>query len=114
MGRGLLVVLLLLASGEARAWNPHGHRVVAAIAYPQLRPEVKRQVAALLRLNPEYPRWVAGVPAAERERAAFLRASNWADDIRELPDYTDAPAPPRSGYGDKHKHKDWHYTNRPL
>jgi hypothetical protein len=111
----LAVVVLLSFARPARAWNPHGHRVVAAIAHDRLDPPVRRKVEALLALNPEHGRWVAGVAPADRGRAAFLRASNWADDIREAPGYHDeVPAGVHVGYQDRQTHKDWHYTNRPF
>jgi hypothetical protein len=114
MSRFAVFLAIVLVSAEARAWNPHGHRVVAAAAYPQLKPQVRAKIAALLPLNPEYQHWVEGVPHGERDLIAFMRASNWADDIRELPGYTDEPQPPRPGYQDRQKHKDWHYTNVPF
>jgi len=103
MRRFLIAVLLVGWAAEARAWNPNGHRVVAAAAYPKLQPQVRQKVAALLALNPEHRRWVEGVPPGERELAAFMRASNWADDIRDLP-----------GFPESQKHKDWHYINVPF
>src|SRR3954452_7075268 len=103
MRRFVVVALVLGWAVEARAWNPHGHRVVAAVAYAKLEPRVRQKVAALLPSNAEYSTWVAGVPPGERDLTAFMRASNWADDIRELP-----------GYSEQEKHKDWHYTNIPF
>lgn len=117
---GPLVLLMLVPGRPARAWNPHGHRVVTAIAYRSLTPPVKARVAALLRLNPAYGRWVAGVAAADRDLVAFMRASNWADDIREetsgySPDPPGAKSlTPRLGYRDKHRHDHWHFTNKPY
>jgi hypothetical protein len=103
MRRFVLAVLLLGWAFEARAWNPNGHRVVAAAAYPQLQPPVRQKVAALLALHPQYRRWIEGLAKEERELAAFMRASNWADDIREMP-----------GFPEAQKHKDWHYINIPF
>jgi len=103
MRRFVIAALVLGWAAPARAWNPHGHRVVAAVAYPQLQPQVRQKVAGLLALNPELRHWVEGVPRADRELAAFMRASNWADDIRELP-----------GFPEAEKHKDWHYINVPF
>ena len=115
MPRVLVIVLLLSLAGEARAWNPHGHRVVAASARARLETPVQRKVDALLALHPDHARWVAGVAPADRALAAFLRAANWADDIREAPDYRDEPrAPLVNGFADRQMHKDWHYTNRPF
>jgi hypothetical protein len=97
------VLAVVLGWGApARAWNPHGHRVVAAFAYRRLRPDVRWKVDALLALHPDHPGWVEGVPPGERSLAAFMRASNWADDLRERP----GPA--------ADKHPDWHYVNVPF
>jgi hypothetical protein len=103
VSRFTIVLLLLLPSVRAWGWNPHGHRVVAAVAYQQLTPAVREKAAALLRPLPEYRVWTRGVRAEDRDLVAFLRASNWADDIREDPHYAEAD-----------KHKDWHYINRPF
>lgn len=99
---GLAVLVGLLPAAPAQAWNPHGHRVVAALAYPRLRPAVRRTVDALLAAHPDHARWIEGVAPDERALAAFMHASNWADDIRERP----GPA--------ADKHPDWHYVNVPL
>jgi hypothetical protein len=107
-------LLLSFLPSEARAWNPHGHRVVVAVAHARLTAPVQRKVGVLLELHPDYRRWVAGVPPEERLLVALMRASNWPDDIREA-DYRDEPrAPLRQGYPDRQMHKDWHYTNRPF
>jgi hypothetical protein len=101
--RRLLVIALLLLPVPALAWSPHGHRVVASLAYRKLAPATRIKIAALLKLNPYYARWIAGVSPRDRDEVAFLRASNWADDIREDPSIPE-----------EQKHKDWHYVNRPY
>jgi len=103
MRRFAVAVLVLGWAMEARAWNPNGHRVVAAAAYPQLQPQVRQKVAALLAIHPQYGGWVEGAAGPDRDLTAFMRASNWADDIRELP-----------GFPEEQKHKDWHYINVPF
>ncbi|MGO7861458.1 hypothetical protein ACC676_07580 [Rhizobium ruizarguesonis] len=41
---------------------------VAALAYEQLTPAARAEANTLVRLNPDYPQWVAaGVPADIRE-----------------------------------------------
>ncbi|MGH8291065.1 MAG: hypothetical protein ACREV7_19005, partial [Steroidobacteraceae bacterium] len=84
IARGILlgVSLALLTAPTALAWNDFGHRVAAAAAYPRLTPAVRAQVGRLLRLNPDYGRWIAGVPAARREEVAFIEAATWADAIK--------------------------------
>jgi hypothetical protein len=111
------------APRAARAWDDFGHMEVAAVAFGSLTPKVKKRVAALLALNPRYPNWIVGAPAAERERAAFMRAATWADAIRTDPAFDhdpqhDPPGAPTAtqnvGYGDTLPHTYWHYVNRPL
>src|SRR5215510_15907357 len=111
---------LLLVSGEASAWNLRGHMVVAAIAWDQLTPAAKARAVALLRLNPNYAKWTAGVPAADKGRVAFVRAAGWADDIKSNSRYsndTDLSSPAASqnvGYGDRLQHRYWHYIDLPF
>jgi hypothetical protein len=95
--------------------------LVAAVAYEQLDPAVRQRVAALLRLNPNYPQWVQGVSASERTRTAFLRAATWADAIKGAPGYTNdniqqsgADAARNIGYADHLQHRYWHYVDLPF
>jgi hypothetical protein len=110
----VVCALVLVWAGEARAWNPYGHRVIAAAAYRRLEPGVARKVDALLALNPDYRRWTAGVAAGERALAAFMRASSWADDLRTDPRYSDGHELSDYSYRDRQRHADWHYINMPL
>jgi hypothetical protein len=126
-----LTVLLIYASIEpARGWNPHGHQVVAFIAYQHLTPAAKTRVLALLKLNPMFKTWIKGLPAnasAERKtRRAFVEAATWPDVIKGLPNYVnDGPEggnfPPDSptasqniGYPDLNRHKYWHFVDVPF
>src|SRR5262245_6890783 len=118
-----LVAAFALSIGEARAWNDFGHMEVAAVAYKRLRPKAKARVAELLRLNPSYSEWIAGVPAADRDRAAFMRAATWPDAIKTQPGYKVKPADdPQSaptasqniGYDDHFAHGYWHYADQPI
>src|SRR5690349_9074172 len=87
-----LVLLLLplcnvVAPAPAMAWWDLGHMQIAAVAFDKLEPSVRGKVATLLELNPDYQAWTAGVPDADRDRTAFVRAATWADDIKRRPDY---------------------------
>ena len=64
--RALLIGLLLVPS-LAAAWGPQGHRLVAALAWDELDPQVREQITALLEgeTDPTLP----GI-------------ANWADDLR--------------------------------
>ena len=48
-------------------WNDFGHMIVGAIAYDHLTPKVRTNVDALLRLNPSYQEWVAGIRSRKRQ-----------------------------------------------
>ncbi|MEX2693067.1 S1/P1 nuclease [Rhizobium mongolense] len=104
---------------NASAWWDEGHMQIAAVAYERLSPQIREKADALIRLNPEYESWVAGVPERLRPQYAFVRAAVWADDIKgQVTGYTDEGDTPDSptagrniGYGDSFKHGYWHYKD---
>jgi hypothetical protein len=115
------VVVGLAAPPAARAWNDHGHMLVAAIAYRQLAPNARARATALLRLNPDYAGWIAGVPTVSRDAVAFLRAATWPDVIKRTEGYvndsdhpTGAAARQNVGYRDKLQHRYWHFIDVPF
>jgi hypothetical protein len=94
---------------------------IAAVAYERLDPAVRAKVDALIKLNPDYSKWIGGVADANRDRFAFVHASTWADDIKGEDGYTDSGDTPTShnaarniGYADKLRHKYWHYLDLPF
>jgi hypothetical protein len=119
---GILVLAFFLSlAGEASAWNLRGHMEVAAIAWDQLTPRTKARVSQLLRLNPDQPDWIDGFPSKQKSKAAFTRASGWADDIKRRSDYADDGETPSGldssrniGYADKLMHRYWHYKDIPF
>lgn len=119
------VVALTSLISSASAWDDLGHMIVAASAYDQLTPEVQERVSTLLKLNPNYAKWIANVPKSDRSRMAFLRASRWPDDIKVDPAYkqdgrhdgnrpSGRKAARNIGYADKLQHKYWHFINLPF
>jgi hypothetical protein len=92
--RNWLTIAALLAvsltASPARAWWDGGNMQIAAVAYDRLDPAVPARVDALIKLNPDYSKWIGGVADAGRDRFAFVRASTWADDIRGEDGYTDS------------------------
>ena len=58
---------------------PHADR---RRAYDRLDPAVRTKVDALIKLNPDYSKWIGGVADADRDRFAFVHSSTWADDIK--------------------------------
>jgi len=102
----------------AAAWWDEGHMQVAYLAYQRLDPAVKEKADALLKLNPDYSKWVAGAPDAATARLyAFIHAATWADDIKNK-DYgytadkvTSPTAGQNIGYADHNQHAYWHYKD---
>jgi len=117
----LLACLFLQAPSRTFAWWDLGHMTVAAVAYDKLDPAVRAKIGALLKLNPDYWVWIQGVPADEQERAAFIHAATWSDDIKGRHDYArnsiehDGPnASLNIGYGDHLAHDYWHFVDTPY
>lgn len=118
-----LGLLFLGASllAPAQAWNDFGHMTVAAVAWRQLHPVARVRTSELLRLNPDYSRWVSGVAADQQDVIAFLKASTWADAIKHEAGYIDDGERPEGpdanlnvGYEDRREHRYWHYVDVPF
>ena len=115
---GILLGVGVLPS-PADAWWDEGHMQVAAVAYDKLTVPVRAEVDRLIRLNPEYPSWIAGYPANKAAQYAFVRAAIWADDIKKAElgytDKNDKPDNPEAarniGYYDHLMHKYWHFKD---
>jgi hypothetical protein len=89
---------------------------IAYVAWKQLDPAVRERADALLRLNPDYEKWTAGVPQDKKKLYAFIHAATWPDDIRMEEGYLDdSPNDPAArkitGYGDRNRHAYWHFRN---
>ncbi|HKC94326.1 MAG TPA: S1/P1 nuclease [Nitrospira sp.] len=122
----LTIIALLCLPTSVVAWDALGHMMITASVYEHLTPAARKNVATLLKLNPKYATWVAGVPAKDKERIAFLRASLWADDIKDKHSgYTqdgthngNRPSGPNAGqnigYADTLQHKYWHFIDLPF
>ena len=82
--------LAALPAANAFAWGAVGHRMVGALAAPELVPAARAEVARLL--HSEADPTLAGV-------------ANWADDLRDHPPADDP------GIGKRTSH--WHYVNLP-
>ena len=120
------LLLLLAPTATSFAWDEHAHMIVASIAFDRLEPNVRQKVRGLLKINPKYSRWVAGVPVDKRDRIAFLKASLWADAIKkEGSGYVQdgslngnrpsgSSAALNIGYADKQQHKYWHFIDTPF
>jgi hypothetical protein len=117
-----VLVVALLSAPNVRAWDSEGHMQVAEIAWQHLTPASRTRVSSLLKLNPQYPTWIANVATAKRRQVAFVTAATWPDYIKKAPGYTDDTdtAPPGAaasqniGYSDKFMHKYWHFIDTPF
>jgi len=112
---------------DVAGWNPHGHKVVAYVAYQHLSPTAKARAFTLLKLNPLYKAWISGLPPGSNTerltRRAFIEAAHWPDFIKSAPNYVDdgsdgGNTPPNSpsasqniGYPDHNRHKYWHFID---
>ena len=121
---------MMFASPSA-AWWDEGHMRVAAMAYELLTPAARAEAVRLIKLNPKYAEWVAAVPTPpdgkpkDVDRYTFIRASVWADDIKDMKEYkaasdtpkdlpTNANAGQNIGYSDLLIHAYWHYKDIPF
>jgi hypothetical protein len=114
----LLAMFATLPMRAALAWWDEGHMQIAYVAYKQLDDAVKENADALLRRNPDYEKWTAGVADPKTAKVyAFIHAATWADDIkREEYHYThDANASDTAGqnigYTDHNQHAYWHFKD---
>lgn len=112
----MAVLVTGLSAGPASAWFNKGHMEIAAIAYPLLDREVRSKVDALIRVNPDYPAWIAATPdPKDQSLAAFVHAATWADAIKKPEasytndgeDATVAGALLTIGYADRRTHRYW-------
>lgn len=117
----LTLALSIFGTSHALAWNSFGHMTVAAIAYEQLTPAARTKADALLKLNPNYKDWVAGVADADKDKVAFVMAATWPDFIKHAKGYKNDGEIPKGpdvaknvGYSDKLMHKYWHYIDLPF
>ncbi len=63
----LLSIFLLLSHGPVGAWGPQGHRLVAALAWAELTPQARAEIASLL---------------AGESDPTLPGIANWADRLR--------------------------------
>jgi hypothetical protein len=112
----LIAALVLGASATpALAWWDEGHMQIAYLAWTRLDPDVRIRTASLLKLNPDYPVWIAAAPEGKEDLYAFIHAATWPDDIKMKEDYyedrvTDSTARQNVPYGHL-RHSYWHYKD---
>lgn len=114
----LSLSLIVFLPSPALAWNAAGHRLVASIAWEQLDQKTRIEVSKLLRVHPDYARWLKRVADGDADRVAFIEASTWPDEIRQDKRFysagDDEPTPTLPGFPDMERRRNWHFVNRPL
>jgi hypothetical protein len=101
------IITASLLSTSVHAWNDTGHKVVSRIAWEYMTPQARAKAIALLEAAPSDADLANLLvtdarPLAVREREFFLRASTWADMMR------DGKFPARR---EKYHKSSWHYIN---
>jgi S1/P1 Nuclease len=108
----------ILLPSPALAWNAAGHRLSASIAWQHLDAQTRQKITRLLAQHPDHGRWLARSNGGDPGATAFCEASTWPDEIKKDPRFYDAgvdePTAVLPGFPDMQRHRDWHYTNRPL
>ncbi|MBL8727990.1 MAG: S1/P1 nuclease [Planctomycetes bacterium] len=113
MASTLSLCLVLAAIGgaapPAAPWNNSGHRIVSLLAWNQLSPPTRADVAALLRAHPRFqadlqPGLPPGSDAMAAARHAFALAANWPDAVRSVTHPMHRVA----------NHPRWHYVELPF
>jgi hypothetical protein len=82
--RLVAILVIFIAPSAASAWNSRGHMMVTAVAWEQLEEPTQKRVVELLKLNPNYADWIKGVPKADQDKTAFMKASIWPDFLRDI------------------------------
>jgi hypothetical protein len=76
----------LLLKPTAQAWSGAGHQVIAAEAYRQLSPDLKKKVTEILNGHPDYEKWGKSFTGDSANldfpTFIFMRSSTWPDEIR--------------------------------
>lgn len=96
------LLLVLLVALPAAAWTDAGHEVVAAIAWQEMSPAVRRAATDLLLQAPPssgIPELAPVTAGDERGRRLFLAASTWPDLVK------------RDAALGRYDHPGWHYAD---
>jgi S1/P1 Nuclease len=126
----LVLTYLMALNAPLFAWGSVGHMAVAYVAFQKLTPATRSRVRALLKLNPDYQKWLGKIPAGTaakfRSMMVFMIAATWPDQIKSETGYTDDGPDPHGdlpdgatssqniGYSDHLHHKYWHFVDKPF
>lgn len=120
----LLVLPTLTLCTRALAWDSPGHQQIADIAWSQLTPNAKKQVAAILAAGDA--QFKPSGPSDAAVRSAFRRAATFPDfikthrdtsyeqEVQTLNDKFHATTDPLVSGNEKQFCKSWHYYDKPI
>lgn len=132
MRRSFLAITLIILTALPSplfAWDACGHMTVAYVAYQHLTPATQTRAYALLKLNPDYSKWLTQIPKGtslkNKKMMIFMIAATWPDQIKSETGYKDdgtddgnrpdgASSNLNVGYSDKLHHKYWHFVDTPF
>lgn len=120
--RVMAAAAVAMYASSALAWDSQGHMMVAAIAWKNLNGASRARASQLLKLNPDYSKWIANIAPDQQAQIAFVMAATWPDAIKSERGYEfDGDRPPPGpiaaqniGYADKFQHRYWHFIDIPL
>lgn len=110
-------VLALLAPSSAPAWHNQGHMMVAEVAWQHMSSGARCRAIWLLNSDKEYALGLQNPTGIAWRRALFVNAATWPDRIKaNTSGFHDdsvksAHAAQNVGYGDKLRHKYWHFAD---
>lgn len=112
-----LASTLVLTPMAAGAWHNQGHMMVAEVAWQHMNSGARCRAIWLLNSDKEYARGLQNPTAIAWRRALFVNAATWPDRIKANTSgfhddsVTSANAALNVGYGDKLRHKYWHFAD---
>lgn len=101
----------------ASAWHNQGHMMVAEVAWNRMSSGAKCRAVWLLNSDTEYARGINNPTGINWRKALFVNAATWPDRIKANTSgfHDDSVTSPHAaqnvGYGDKLRHKYWHFAD---
>src|SRR5262245_8257866 len=110
--RLIILLLVLLNTFSARAWNHTGHMIVSELAWRNLSASKRNAISNLLKQHPHYAVLLANnvPPNVDTNEWVFLNASVWPDMVRPARGGTRE----KSAEITKYHRSQWHYINIPF
>ena len=113
----IALLVFLFFTGSCYAFNDTGHRVVALIAWEEMKTSSRNKIIQIIKEHPRYKEDFldlkpSDVPNKELDAWLFSQAAVWPDIARSFSDHN--PKSQRISLVKKYHHGSWHYINLPL